>query len=257
MGRPMHEQSIREEFTHQSDAFARAAVMSSAETLGVLLDLVPEEPQARWLEVACGPATVARAMAGRVGSVHGVDLTPAMVAKAGEEAAREGIANAEFSLADATGLGFAEASFDGAVTRFSLHHIPAPGRVLEEMARVVRPGGWVIVGDHVTDADGDAAAWQEEIERLRDPSHWACLTPDRLRALGEAAGLELDLEELIPFDLDFAEWLDRGSGGASAASLIESLLARAPVAADSFRVVGEGEGRRLALHNSLSRWRRP
>jgi SAM-dependent methyltransferase len=257
MGRPMYEESIRDEFTHQSDSFARAPVMSSAETLGALVELVPVEPKARWLEVACGPAAISRALAGRVGSVHGVDLTPAMVAKAGEEATREGIANAEFSVGDATALGFAEASFDGAVTRFSLHHIPAPQRVLEDMARVVRPGGWVIVGDHVTDADGDAAAWHEEIERLRDPSHWACLTPDRLRALGEAAGLELDLEELIPFDLDFGEWLGRGSGGASAAPLIESLLGRAPETADSFRVVREGDGRRLALHNSLSRWRRP
>lgn len=253
----MYEESIREEFTHQSDAFARAPVMSSAETLGALVELVPADPQARWLEVACGPAAISRSMAGRVGSVHGVDLTPAMIAKAGEEAAREGIANAEFSIGDATALDFAEASFDGVVTRFSLHHIPVPQRVLEEMARVVRPGGWVIVGDHVTDADGDAAAWHQEIERLRDPSHWACLTPDRLRGMGEAAGLQLDLEELIPFDLDFAEWLGRGSGGASSAALIERLLAVAPATADSFRIVGEGDGRRLALHNSLSRWRRP
>ncbi len=185
----MYEESIRDEFTHQTDAFASAAVMSAAETLGALVELVPADPEARWVEVACGPAAISRALAGRVGSVHGVDLTPAMVEKAAAEAAREGIGNAEFSVGDATALGFDDASFDGAVTRFSLHHIPAPKRVLAEMARVVRPGGWVIVGDHVTDADGDAAAWHEEIERLRDPSHWACLTPDRLRAMGEEVGL--------------------------------------------------------------------
>lgn len=102
MGWPMYEESIRDEFTHQSDAFARAPVMSSAQTLGALVDLVPADPEARWLELACGPAAISRALAGRVGAVHGVDLTPAMVAKAGEEAAREGIANAEFSVGDAT-----------------------------------------------------------------------------------------------------------------------------------------------------------
>jgi SAM-dependent methyltransferase len=252
----VYEESIRDEFTHQTDSFARSPVMSAAETLGALVELVPADAEARWLEVACGPAVISRALAGRVGSVHGVDLTPAMVERARAEAAGEGIGNAEFSVGDATALEFAEASFDGAVTRFSLHHIPAPRRVLEEMARVVRPGGWVIVGDHVTDADGDAAAWHEEIERLRDPSHWACLTPDRLRAAGEAAGLELDLEELIPFEIDFGEWLGRGSGGPSAAALVDRLLTEAPPTADSFRVFGEGEERRLALHNSLSRWRR-
>ncbi len=253
---PMYEESIRDEFTHQTDSFARAPVMNAAETLGALVELAPADAGARWLEVACGPAAVSQALAGRVGSVHGVDLTPAMVEKAAAEAEREGIANVEFSLGDATALEFEDASFDGALTRFSLHHIPAPKRVLEEMARVVRPGGWVIVGDHVTDADGDAAAWHEEIERLRDPSHWACLTPDRLRAMGEEVGLHLDLEELIPFDLDFGEWLGRGSGGPAAAALIDRLLTEAPETADSFRVVGEGEERRLALHNSLTRWRR-
>ena len=47
MGRPMYEESIRDEFTHQSDAFARAPVMSSAETLGALVELVPADPEVR------------------------------------------------------------------------------------------------------------------------------------------------------------------------------------------------------------------
>ncbi|HEX2708563.1 MAG TPA: class I SAM-dependent methyltransferase, partial [Solirubrobacterales bacterium] len=119
----MYEESIRDEFTHQTDAFASASVMSAAETLGALVELVPADAGAGWLEVACGPAAVSRALAARVDSVQGVDLTPAMVERAAAEAAREGIANAEFSVGDATALGFEEASFDGAVTRFSLHHI--------------------------------------------------------------------------------------------------------------------------------------
>jgi SAM-dependent methyltransferase len=253
----MHEQSIRDEFTHQTDSFARSPVMSSAETLDALVAMAPADEGGRWLEVACGPALIARTLAGRVGSVHGVDLTPAMVAKAGEEAATEGVDNAEFSVGDATALEFADGSFDGAITRFSLHHIPAPKRVLEEMARVVRPGGLVIVGDHMADDDADVTAWAEEIERLRDPSHWACLTPARLNALAAGAGLELDLEELLPLDLDFGEWLGRGSGGPDAAALIERLLSEAPPNSDAFRVTGEGAERRLKLHYALSRWRRP
>lgn len=252
----MYERSIRDEFTHQTDTFARAPALLSAEALGAIVELVPEGPAARWLEVACGPSAVGRTLARRVGSVHGVDLTPAMVEKAREEAAREGLGNAEFSLGDATALELEDASFDGAVTRFSLHHIPVPGRVVEEMARVVRPGGWVILSDHMTDEDGEAAAWHEEIERLRDPSHWACLTPGRLRALGEAAGLELDQEQLIRFELGFEGWRDRSSRGPGAAALIDRLLTEAPASAESFRVCGEGEERRLALRISLTRWRR-
>lgn len=91
---------------------------------------MPADPEAGWLEVACGPAVISRALAPRVGRLHRVDLTPSMVGKASEEAAREGIDNVEFSVGDATALEFDDDSFDGAVTRFSFHHIPAPWRVM-------------------------------------------------------------------------------------------------------------------------------
>lgn len=252
-----HSTSIRDEFAHQADSFARSPAMSQEETLGALVDLVPTDPAARWIELASGPGLIARAMAPRVGSVQGFDLTPTMVAKARAEAAAAGIENVAFELGDVTALDVPDDSFDGAITRFSLHHIPAPVRVLEEMRRVVRPGGLVVVGDHVTDDDGAAAAWHQEIERLRDPSHWACLTPARLAALGEQVGLEPDLARVVPFEIDFDEWLGRGSGGLANAALIERLLGEAPASAASFAVVGEGEGRLLALRNALNRWRVP
>jgi hypothetical protein len=129
--------------------------------------------------------------------------------------------------------------------------------VLEEMQRVVKSGGFVVVADHVTDDDGAAAAWHEQVERLRDPSHWACLTPSRLAALGERAGLEPDVDRVVPFEIDFGEWLSRGSGGPANAELIERLLGEAPAAVASFVVTGEGEDRLLGLRNSLHRWRVP
>jgi SAM-dependent methyltransferase len=253
----MYEDSIRSEFTHQTESFARNRIATAAETLGVVVDLVPEDPKALWLEVACGPAAISRALASKVGRVTGVDLTPAMVEKAREEAAREGIGGAEFSVGDATALEFADASFDGAVARLSFHHIPAPRRALEEMARVVRPGGLVIVSDLLTDEDAAAQAWHQEIERLRDPSHWATLTPTRLRAMGEAAGLELETERLIPIEIDYEDWLLRGSGGEAAAALIDRLLTEAPAAAESFQVSGEPGARRLRFRTMLLCWRRP
>lgn len=253
----MYEDSIRAEFTHQSSSFGKAAVMTSAETLGALVELVPEDGQARWIDVACGPGVVSRAIADRVGSVRGVDLTPAMVEEAQRRAREEGIENVSFGESDGTALDLADDSFDGAITRLSLHHIPAPGRVVAEMARVVRPGGWVLVSDIAADRDRDANVWREEIERLRDPSHWACRTPEALRAMGEAAGLILDEQRLTPIDIDFDDWLARGSGGEDVADLIAQLLKMQPASADSFRVAEGGNGRRLHLRYWLGRWRVP
>jgi ubiquinone/menaquinone biosynthesis C-methylase UbiE len=252
-----HATSIRDEFAHQADSFAGSPAMSLAETLDAVVELVPADPAARWLEVACGPGLIARAMAGRVGSVRGVDLTPAMVEKASADTTLAGVDNVSFALGDATALDLPADSFDGAITRFSLHHIPAPVRVLEEMRRVVKPGGLVIVADHVTDEDGDAAAWHEQIERLRDPSHWACLTVSRIEGLAEQVGLEPDLDRVVPFRIPYDEWLNRGSGGPGNAALIERLLGEMPAAVESFVVSGEGDGRHLALRNSLHRRRVP
>jgi len=180
-----------------------------------------------------------------------------MVEVARREAGAEGIGNAVFSVGDATALDFADASCDGAVTRFSLHHIPLPGRVVTELARVVRPGGAVVVADHVTSADPGEAAWHQEIERLRDPSHWACLTPARLRALGERAGLVLEREDETPISIDYEEWIGRGSGGPGSAGLIARALAERVPGPDVFRVVDGSDGRRLELRYRISVWLRP
>src|SRR3954469_9094797 len=100
----MYEDSIREEFTHQSRSFGNSAAMTLAQTLGALIELVPEDGGARWIDVACGPGVISRAMASRVGSVSGVDLTPAMVEEAERRAREEGIENVSFALGDATAL---------------------------------------------------------------------------------------------------------------------------------------------------------
>lgn len=250
----MTQAEIVGEFTHQAESFAASAVARSSSTLSELLRLAAPRAGDRWLEVACGPGIISRRLAGEVAEVHGIDVTPAMVQVARREAAAASVGNATFAVGDATALEESDGSFDGVITRFSLHHIPAPGRVLQEMARVARPGGAIVVADHLADEDADAAAWSQEIERLRDPSHWACLGLGRLRGLGEVVGLTLEDDVQLALKLDFDDWLARGSGGAMARDVIERLLADPPAGARCF-CVQERDGRRsLALRMWAGRW---
>src|SRR4051812_10754161 len=213
----MQDERLVGEFTHQAESFNRSQAANARETLEALVDLAEPKPGERWLEAACGPGLVTRALAPRTGSVHGVDLTPAMIELARREAS--GLPNVTFALGDATALDAPDAGFDGAITRFSIHHVPVPARLVEELARVVKPGGAVVLADHVADDDPDAAAWSQEIERLRDPSHWASLPLHRLRALG--AGMTLEEERLAPLSLGYADWLQRRTGAAAAPPLIQ------------------------------------
>jgi len=253
----MHDDTVVDEFTGQAETFNLSAAANDAAVLEALLRLAAPRAGQRWLEAACGPGVISRRLAPAVGSVHGIDLTPAMVELARAGAAAAGVANASFGRGDATATGLPGGTFDGAVTRFSLHHIPVPLRVVEELARVVAPGGAVVIADHLGDEDAGALAWSQEIERLRDPSHWASLPAARLRGLGATAGLELEAEEVVPLVLDLEDWLARGSGGAANRAVLERAFGACPAGAERF-VVAECDGRRvLRLQVWMGRWRRP
>jgi len=228
----MQDDTIISEFTLQAESFNTSTAAQDGRTLDELMRLASPGAEERWLEVACGSGIVSRRIAPAVREVHGVDMTPAMIEVARREAAAAGLSNATFAVGDATALELPTAGVDGAITRFSMHHIPAPIRLLGELARVVRPGGRVILADHVADPEADAAAWSQEIERLRDPSHWACLP--------------------VAFD----DWVQRGSGGPGARAVIERQLDHRPDSVECFQIT-ERDGRRfLELQLWLSRWQR-
>lgn len=100
----------------------------------LLVGLMPPLGSGVVLDVGCGEG---RAL-GRFGRTIGVDLLPSLA----KMAARRG----PVVVADAaTSLPFADGSFDGAYAVLVLEHLADPSRLIAEMARVVRPGGWCVV----------------------------------------------------------------------------------------------------------------
>ncbi len=246
----MHDQAIVREFSHQADRFVVAPVMRSLETLHTVVQCaVRAGARGVWTEVACGPAIVGGALARHVETVLAVDLTPAMLAAGQREVASRGLTHVYFLRGDATTLPFRDGVLNGAITRFSFHHIPAPQRVLQEMARVVQRDGLVVVADHVTTADSAGMAWHQQIERLRDPSHWACLPIAAFEYMGERCRLELVETVTLPFRVDYEEWLMRGTGGEQYRTLIEDLVAMSE-GIEEFHIASDASGIRW-LHAKL------
>jgi len=100
------------------------------------------------LDVATGPGEPALTIARRVGPrglVVGIDFSPAMIRRARARGRRAGVCNAHFREMDAEQLALDSMTFDRAFCRFGLMLMPHAERALEEMHRVLAPGGQVAV----------------------------------------------------------------------------------------------------------------
>ncbi len=101
------------------------------------------------IEPGCGPARLASALVARYPGTHvtGLEVDERQHAK-NLAAPPPGLT---FLQAGAQAIPFADASFDGALMLKSLHHVPMPlmAQALDEVARVLRPGGWFYVSEPV------------------------------------------------------------------------------------------------------------
>jgi SAM-dependent methyltransferase len=103
-------------------------------------------PDARFLEVGVGTGRIALNLHRRGRWVTGIDLSAAMMAGYRDKAAAAGLPPPRLVRADVTRLPFADASIDVVVEVHLLHLVPGWRRALEEIRRVLAPGGVVLLG---------------------------------------------------------------------------------------------------------------
>jgi ubiquinone/menaquinone biosynthesis C-methylase UbiE len=145
------------------------------------LDLQPHE---RLLDVGCGTGAAVRAAAATVERAVGVDLSPQMIARARELATD--VPGAEFVVGDSEQLPFESGEFDAVLCTASFHHYPNPRKATAEMARVVAPGGRLVIADGV--ADHWPARIADRILRVVDRGHVRLYRTKELAQLMQAAG---------------------------------------------------------------------
>lgn len=119
----------------------------------------------RILDVGCGPGFSVAELAdlvGPTGSVVGVDTSEQMLAAAERRCSQS--TNVQFHQADVISLPLPDASVDAAICVQVLEYVPDPTAALAELARVVRPGGRVVIWD----VDWSTVSWHSEFpDRMR------------------------------------------------------------------------------------------
>src|SRR5690242_13566885 len=104
------------------------------------------KPGVKFLDVACGSGNLAIPAARAGATVTGMDIAPAMVEQARENASREGL-QAQFDEGDAEALQYADESFDVVATMFGAMFAPRPDVTSSELLRVCKHGGKIAMAN--------------------------------------------------------------------------------------------------------------
>jgi ubiquinone/menaquinone biosynthesis C-methylase UbiE len=132
-------------FNQQAADYDQAATGAHARALYPhVLAALAREPYQCVLDVGCGTGAILASLPPQPDlRLAGLDLSPAMLAVARQKLGQQ----ADLQEGDASTLPWSAATFDVVLCVDSFHHYPQPAAVIAEIARVLRPGGRVIVAD--------------------------------------------------------------------------------------------------------------
>jgi len=156
-----------------------------------LLALCQLDRLTRVLDAGCGSGATACRIAARYGaSVHGIDLSEVMIAKAEARAQGLGLGGkVHFRTSDVTDLPYGNGDFDVVILESVLTPLPVNlQNAMGEMVRVLRPGGRLCANESTVDPDAPDDLRESFAEH---PATYRTFTPQTLRALFEEAGLEV------------------------------------------------------------------
>jgi SAM-dependent methyltransferase len=157
---------------------------TTSENLGYAQDELTSAPEGADLSLGCGApipfldpqpgetvadlgsgggldAFLAAPKVGPNGRVIGVDMTPEMISRARENAERDGVENVEFRQGRLESLPLDDASVDAVTSNCVFNLVPDKAAVFREVARVLRPGGRLVVSDIVLDGPLPKAVEQD------------------------------------------------------------------------------------------------
>jgi ArsR family transcriptional regulator len=167
-----------------------------AELFGDRFDLfaLPALLEAEWTvgDLGCGTGQIAEAVAPFVRHVIAVDSSGAMLKAARRRLAHFG--NVDLKRGEIESLPIDDGQLDAAVVVLVLHHVPEPSRALGELARVIRPGGRLLIVDMLPH---DHREYQQTMGHV-----WLGFRDDQLEGWLGDAGFDAMHRVALPIDPD-------------------------------------------------------
>lgn len=205
--KPENLDAVRKSFGIQASNFESETVnFSKKEYLDYMLQCIAPGREDTVLEIAAGTCVCGRSFAPLVQTVVCLDAVLSMLQVGKEEADKDQLNNMVFVKGYAEELPFLDNSFDIVFSRLAFHHFSDVEIVFSEMKRVLRPGGKLVMID-MEAAPEEQRETEDEIERLRDPSHVKNLSKAEMQSLFIENGLKLEKCETVRVTQKLGNWL--------------------------------------------------
>ena len=204
--------------------YVTSKVHAGGADLDWLVEAAALSERERVLDVATGAGHTAFALAPYAAEVVALDLTRPMLEVAQKEASARGLTNIRYVEGDAQALPCEDTCFDVVTCRHAPHHFPRVDRAAREWARVLKPGGRLLLVDSTSPEEPEAAALLHEIEVLRDPSHVYNHSITEWTTLLREVGFTVNTAREWGLFLDIPSWTQRMRTPPEAVATIERLI---------------------------------
>ncbi|WP_173917858.1 class I SAM-dependent methyltransferase [Halobacillus sp. Marseille-Q1614] len=194
-------------FSKNKEAYVTSETHRNKNDLQAITDWL--NPQASWtvLDIATGGGHVAKQLSPDVKAVIAADLTKDMLSHTAKYLQR--LSNVYYVIADAEQLPFIEESFDAVTCRIAPHHFPNPDRFIQEVHRVLKPGGSFIMVDNIAPEDDVLDKFYNTFEKMRDFSHHRALKVSEWKDFMQDSRLSVKQEIVRKKTLPFKDWAER------------------------------------------------
>jgi SAM-dependent methyltransferase len=214
------------QFGTHADGYLKSSVHARGADLDRLQTLVDKMRPSRVLDLGCGAGHASFAMArGCAGHVTAYDPSAEMLAVVAREALARGHRSLDTQRGSAEKLPYADGVFEIVATRYSAHHWTNVPRALAECARVLKPGGRMVVIDVIAPVEQVLDTSLQVIEFLRDGSHVRNYKLSEWSDMLCAAGFAAPSADCWNLPLEFASWVARIGTPAARIAALEAVFA--------------------------------
>jgi ubiquinone/menaquinone biosynthesis C-methylase UbiE len=217
-------QTIQNRFGESADLYAKSGVHSDPDDLRRMTEAAQLTGNERVLDLGTGTAHTALAFAPLVASVVGLDLTQEMLDAGARLAKERGVVNLVLEKGNAEAIPFEDESFDLVVARQCPHHFANVALAVREAARVLRPGGRLLILDSISLPNAKLDTFMNAVEILRDPSHVRNYSLVEWKRFFEDAEIVVTKQHDWLLRLEFEDWTRRGGTAAPALAQLRTML---------------------------------